>query len=655
MATRDPRQLREGAAAAAAAGKYKRALESYNELERLEPTDAQWPKRAAEMLRRLGKLKEAIAAYDRAVDRYTAGGFLVQAIAVCKLILQLDPTHTQTQLRLAAINEQQGNAVTRVGNLAESNTALHDNPAVAALRDERAAYTRPPPMIDPTPRFRTTDAPPAEPAVNAPLPPLLPRTRTPPSRPPLVPRTRTPPSRPPFATGTTSVAVPAATVPAAGSMPAPDDIDSFLAPTPRTRTGNEITVVRNRTRQKASTPPIKLNPTQPIEQVTLGDVMRGAHQHRDDGSQPGILVIPLDDDPEAFEGEPDTVARQYRDPLYSSHEATTVEADVSSDRGAGGAAGSTSSDGIAIEVLPFVEISTNTPAHELEADDLDDAEDLDLEDLEEVPLPEPRLLGAPARRALAETPLFAGMPIETLEALITELELVSLLVGEVVFREGDLNDALYIVSEGEVAVASEGPPRVEMHRLGPGAFFGEVSLVTEGPSPATVTAIAPTELIKIDRRAMNKVIGDHPDVLRVVLRFVRDRLVDRLVRTSPLFRPFDDAERRALTDRFRFLEVDRGASILTSGQRADGLYIVLAGRFEVYRDGGSLILLGPGDLIGETSLITGERVSSPVTATTKSLALCLPAAQFRELIMTHPHVLEYVGEQVEARRKVRMI
>jgi cAMP-dependent protein kinase regulator len=232
---------------------------------------------------------------------------------------------------------------------------------------------------------------------------------------------------------------------------------------------------------------------------------------------------------------------------------------------------------------------------------------------------------------------------------------VSLLVGEVVFREGDLNDALYIVSEGEVAVASEGPPRVEMHRLGPGAFFGEVSLVTEGPSPATVTAIAPTELIKIDRRAMNKVIGDHPDVLRVVLRFVRDRLVDRLVRTSPLFRPFDETERRALTDRFRFLEVDRGASILSSGQRADGLYIVLAGRFEVYRDGGSLILLGPGDLIGETSLITGERVSSPVTATTKSLALCLPAAQFRELIMTHPHVLEYVGEQVEARRKVRMI
>jgi CRP-like cAMP-binding protein len=596
MAARDPRQLREEAAAAAAAGKYKRALEGYNELERIEPNDAQWPKRAAEMLRRLGKLKEAVAAYDRAVDRYTAGGFLVQAIAVCKLILQLDPTHRQTQLRLSAINEQQGNASTRIGNLAESNVALHDNPAVAALRDERLASTRPPPLSEPG--FK----------------PVEPRTKTPSGE------------RPALATGTGAAAT------------HDDEIDTFLN-TPRTRTGNEITVVRNRARQKASTPPITLNPEQPIEQVRLGAVMPGAHQHRDDGSQPGILVIPLDDQQDAFETEADTIARS----MKQGHAGAS-------------SSGNASSDGIAIEVLPFVEISTNTPAHELEADDIDDAEDLRLEDLEEVPLPEPRLLGAPARRALADTPLFAGLPMETLEALITELELVSLLVGEVVFREGELGDALFIVSEGEVAMSSEGPPRVEMTRLGPGAFFGEVSLITEGPRTATVTAIAPTELIKIHRRAINKVIGDHPDVLRVVLRFVRDRLVERLVRTSPLFRPFDDAERKALADRFRFLEVERGAQLLTPGQRADGLYIVLAGRFEVVRDSGdSLILLGPGDLIGSTSLITGEKVTSPVSATTKSLALCLPAAQFRELIMTHPHVLEYVGEQVEARRKVRMI
>jgi hypothetical protein len=41
--------------------------------------------------RRLNKHKDAVEAYARAVDRYAQSGFLVQAIAVCKVILQLEP------------------------------------------------------------------------------------------------------------------------------------------------------------------------------------------------------------------------------------------------------------------------------------------------------------------------------------------------------------------------------------------------------------------------------------------------------------------------------------------------------------------------------------------------------------------------------------
>ena len=84
---KDGRALREEAAAAVAAGKHKRALAAYLELERLESNDAQWAKRAGETYRRLGKDRDAIDAFARAVERYAQGGFLVQAIAVCKVIL----------------------------------------------------------------------------------------------------------------------------------------------------------------------------------------------------------------------------------------------------------------------------------------------------------------------------------------------------------------------------------------------------------------------------------------------------------------------------------------------------------------------------------------------------------------------------------------
>src|SRR5512142_2587868 len=117
---RDVRQLRLEASEATASGKYKRALAAYLELERLEPRDAQWSKRAAETYRRLGKDKDAIEAYARAAERYAQGGFLVQAIAVCKLVLQIDPTNDAAIQRIAAMNEQIGAGSTRAVAFADN-------------------------------------------------------------------------------------------------------------------------------------------------------------------------------------------------------------------------------------------------------------------------------------------------------------------------------------------------------------------------------------------------------------------------------------------------------------------------------------------------------------------------------------------------------
>ena len=118
---KDGRALREEAATATAAGKYKRALAAYLELERIEPRDAQWAKRAAETYRRLGNTKNAIEAYERSAERYAQNGFLVQAMAVCKLILQIAPRHEGTLSRLARMNEQVGAGPTRAQGFAENN------------------------------------------------------------------------------------------------------------------------------------------------------------------------------------------------------------------------------------------------------------------------------------------------------------------------------------------------------------------------------------------------------------------------------------------------------------------------------------------------------------------------------------------------------
>jgi len=529
---KDGRALREEAAAAVAAGKHKRALAAYLELERLESNDAQWAKRAGETYRRLGNNSNAIEAFERSAERYAQNGFLVQAIAVCKIILQIDPNHADTFRRLAEMNEQIGAGQTRVQTMADNNPALHENPSVAAIRHGRAPDSAPPDDGWSRPR-KDTEA----------------QRRA---------RHMTPPA----------VAV-----------------------------------------QRAKSRPIALTLGAALDSVDLKTEVPSSHQR--EGDEPGIHIIPIDE--EDFEQD------------------TTINVD----RGG----------------IPVLTSSADEGIHP----EITESTELDLSDLEEIPLAQPRVIGSAAARALAATPLFAGMPSDALQALVANLQLVSLERGELLFSEGDPSDALYVIVEGEVSVQGGGPPRVEMSRLGPGAFLGEVALMTDQPRSATVVCLAPAELLRIDRHTLSRVLANHGDVLRAVLRFVRDRLVDRWMRTSPLFRPFNDAQRIELAAKFKFLEIDGGTVVLGAGERPDGLYIVLAGQFLVRRNGTTVAQLGPGDLIGETALLSGGAFKSDVVARGKGLALCLPAATFREVIMTHPHVLEYIGEQAEHSRRLQIL
>jgi CRP-like cAMP-binding protein len=541
---KDARALREEAAEATATGKYKRALAAYLELELLEPRDAQWPKRAGETYRRLGNPKHAIEAFNRAAERYAQNGFLVQAIAVCKLVLQIDPQHVDTLRRLAQMNEQIGQAPTRASGMAENNPALHEDPNVAAIRRASAAGT-PGSARGPG---RTKSVP----------PPLA------------VPRTK---SRP-------------------------------------------VVVARGAA----------------LETVTLSKEVPDARPR--DYSAPGIHIIPID----LEEGE-----------LASASVAAPLIEAVAEDGSYEDAETNVLLDG---ETNVLLEIEP--PDAPGAPDAYDEPHEVELSELEEIPLPAPRPLGAAARQALAATPLFAGLSSEALEALVGNLELVLLEPGQRLFRAGDLGDALYVVVEGEVALRAEGPPIGDEQRLGPGSFLGEVALLTDQPRQATVTAVSSAEILRIDRGTLSDVLGEHGDMLRAVLRFVRDRLVERWMLASPLFRTFDDAQRVELASQFSFLEIDAGTQLLAAGQRPDGLYIVLAGQFMVHRGSRLITMLGPGELIGETALLSGGVIRSDVVARGKALALCLPAQTFRELIMVHPHVLEYVGEQAEHSRRLQI-
>jgi NADH dehydrogenase len=84
--------------------------------------------------------------------------------------------------------------------------------------------------------------------------------------------------------------------------------------------------------------------------------------------------------------------------------------------------------------------------------------------------------------------------------------------GQVVFREGDRGDWLYVVTEGEVEVLKNGGAAEPMplRRLGPGECFGEIALVSDRPRSATVRATCATNVLAVDREAFQALFATLP-------------------------------------------------------------------------------------------------------------------------------------------------
>ena len=91
-------------------------------------------------------------------------------------------------------------------------------------------------------------------------------------------------------------------------------------------------------------------------------------------------------------------------------------------------------------------------------------------------------------------------------------------------------------------------------------------------------------------------------------------------------------------------------TVMTRQGAAGGLaFIIVTGRAEVVRDGKRLAQLGPGDVVGELSLIDGKPRSATVTATSDLEVLELDRAELLKLVTKFPPVMRKVLESLARR------
>lgn len=118
---------------------------------------------------------------------------------------------------------------------------------------------------------------------------------------------------------------------------------------------------------------------------------------------------------------------------------------------------------------------------------------------------ERRLSAPPTAEALREIGLFGALSDDVLAYLTSTLPVMVVHAGEHIFREGDQAREMYVVLSGEAEVIKRGKRGGETRvaLLGPGDWFGEMSILDIQPRSASVTAVAPTRLLVMNSEALD--------------------------------------------------------------------------------------------------------------------------------------------------------
>lgn len=125
-----------------------------------------------------------------------------------------------------------------------------------------------------------------------------------------------------------------------------------------------------------------------------------------------------------------------------------------------------------------------------------------------------------------KAPLFAALDEAAADRLMESMTPLRLARGEVVFREGDPGDSLYVIVSGKIKLArSSGDGRESLLSvLGPGEMFGELSLFDPGPRLSTGYVVSDTELISLGNDALRGFLAEHPEVAMQMLAGLAHRL-----------------------------------------------------------------------------------------------------------------------------------
>jgi len=556
----DLRKLKDKAAELASRGKLEKAADVYREVLDADPRDAGIRQKLAEVLRRSGQVAEAVERYGEVAERFAKDGLLIKAIAICKTILELDPQHGATQAMLADLYGKRAAAAgvrppprtmmalkavalpaaPDLGPLPEPSEELVIERGVSLPLEPPRAAAPPnaielPQELEPVEQELSEDVPlsfeeelqPGEPPdpFAAGAPPAVPRPR-----PAAVPLADLPPVPPPPETAFSLIMSAAGQAVAAGvddRIYVDPDLDEDAGPTEGDEPGPaavlEIEVAVPELPDDAIEPSEVARAAVPdprLPRVPLfSDLGRDAFLALTEGM---VLHRYTTGEPVLREGETGTSLFVVASGRFAvSKRDASGEAVVLAHLGEGDFFGEMA---LLSGAPRAATVAAEGPAEVLE---------LPAALLQAVAGRHPHLADSLRRfyrqrllaNAMAVSPVFRPFGRAERKAIIERFRSRDVAVGEVVIREGERSDGLYVILDGVVDVTKRREGRAVLAgQLREGDLFGEVSCLRKTPATATVTARRAGSLLRLPRADFDALVMTYPQILELVSSLSDERL-----------------------------------------------------------------------------------------------------------------------------------
>ena len=128
-------------------------------------------------------------------------------------------------------------------------------------------------------------------------------------------------------------------------------------------------------------------------------------------------------------------------------------------------------------------------------------------------------------KLLVVSPLFSVLNDSDRADLLNDFQLKTCSDGELVIKEGDSGDAMFLIKQGraKVTTGESGSKELVLAELKEGDFFGEVSLITGKPRTANISADGPLELMELSKKSMMKYIGKYPQIEDLLKDYIKAR------------------------------------------------------------------------------------------------------------------------------------